>query len=89
MMNRLYHRERNLRLRIKYDNLKSIFGGTQRHKWVKNVLDYEDKVSIFHKNRYSYLVNIKLHCRATTRSRQCKDAWILIDIFFRYYCENL
>ena len=54
-MKRLYHRKRNLCVMMSYDKLKSIFGGTQR-LWIKIVLDYDDKVTIFHRNRY--LVNV-------------------------------
>ena len=55
-MKRLCHRKHNLCLRMNYDELKSIFECTQ---WVIFLLDYEDKVSIFHKNRFSYLVNVE------------------------------
>ena len=52
-MKRLYHKKRNLCLRINYDKLKSIFDFVD-----KNVVDYKDKVLISHKNYYSYLVNV-------------------------------
>ena len=57
-MKRLYYRKRNFCIRMNYDKLKSVFE-VRKDTVDKKLLDYEDTISIFHKNSYSYLVTVE------------------------------
>lgn len=57
-MKRVYHRKRNLWLRMNYVKLKYSIWRYTKTEWMKKLLDYKDKVSIFNNNRNSYIVNV-------------------------------